>query len=67
MWTSLFALHYACTVVVVRHQLVLSEVYVEECLVYPKVYSGALALVRESLEKCKLESKLGDGGAASMG
>jgi hypothetical protein len=64
---SLSALHYVCTVVVVRHRTALSEVYVEECLVYPKVYSGPLTLVRESLGKCKLDSKLGDGGVASIG
>jgi hypothetical protein len=56
---SLFALHYACTVVAVRHQTVLSEIYVEECLVYPKVYSGALTLVKQSLGMCKLDPELG--------
>jgi hypothetical protein len=61
---SLLALHYACTVVVVRHQTVLSEVYVEECLVYPKVYSGALTLVKQSFCKCNLGPVLGSNGCS---
>jgi hypothetical protein len=56
---SLFDLHYAYTVVAVRHQTVLSEVYVEGRLVYPKVYSGALTLVKQSLGMCKLDPELG--------
>jgi hypothetical protein len=56
---SLFDLHYACVVVAVRHQTVLSENNVEECLVYPKVYSGALTLVKQSLGMCKLDPELG--------
>jgi hypothetical protein len=62
----LLALHYACTVVAVRHQTLLSEVYVEECLGYPKVYSGDLTLVKQSLCMCKLDPELGRMDAASM-
>jgi hypothetical protein len=56
---SLLALHYACTVVIVRHQTVLSKIYVEECLVYPKVCSGALTLAKQNLCVCKLGPELG--------
>jgi hypothetical protein len=61
---SLLALRYACTVVVVRHQTVVSEVYVEECLAYPEVCSGALTLAKQSLcnVMCKLDPELGSNG-----
>jgi hypothetical protein len=63
----LLALGYEYTVVAVRHQTVLPEIYVEGCLVYPKVYSGALTLVKESLGICKLDPELRGRGCGEHG
>jgi hypothetical protein len=42
-------LDHGSTVIVVRHPMVISELYVDERLAYPKACSGALASVRQSL------------------
>jgi hypothetical protein len=63
----LLALGYEYTVVAVRHQTVLPGIYVEGCLVYPKVYSGALTLVKESLGICKLDPESGHGCSEHRG
>ena len=60
-------MHYPRTVVVVRRQTVLPEVYVGECLVYPEVYTGALALMKQSLCICKLDPEFGSNGCSEHG
>lgn len=53
-------LHDRFTVVAVRHEPELPEIYVEDCLLYPNVHSGSLALIHERLGFRQTDHEHGD-------
>jgi hypothetical protein len=46
---TMHPLHNQLEVVAVRHEPELPEIYIEDCLLYPKVHSGSLALAHNRL------------------